>query len=131
MKFRTPFNLGDYQDFTVCSSPDLVDTTGYEPLSDIIARMLRGEVNFPRVGGEYDFEDEKSESFEDFEHIEDISEAYNIGAEMAQNLRQKASKSKDAVKSSEVVKNENSKNLEVKESGGGAVATASATGTAS
>lgn len=130
MKFRSPFNLGDYQDFTVCSSPDLVDTTGYEPLSDIIARMLRGEVK-PSCVGEYDFEDEKTESFEDFSQIEDISEAYNIGAEMAQNLRKKASQPKETVKSSEVVKNENSENLKGKKSGSDAEASVSATGSAS
>lgn len=100
IRFRTQFDKGDYEDFTICKSPDLVDPTGYESLSSIISRMLRGEIVRP-TSPSYDFGSDKEEDFDAFEDIEDISEAYNVGAEMASKLRENALKDKSGTKEPE------------------------------
>lgn len=129
-KFRTPFNLGDYDDCTKFPSPDLVDTTGYEPLQDIISRMLSfGET--PRLGSDFEFEgDEGSELLEDFSDVEDISEAAQQATELRSKLSEKASKQKQASEPLKPLKNANSENFEKETSGSGAEATVSATGAA-
>lgn len=129
-KFRTPFNLGDFDDRTKFPSPDLVDTTGYEPLQDIIARMLSfGET--PRLGSDYEFEgDEGSELLEDFSDIEDISEASQKATELASKLAEKASKQKQVSEPLKPLKNTNSENFDKKNGGSDAQAAVSATGAA-
>lgn len=128
MKFRTPFNLGTFDDRTKFPSADLVDTTGYEPLQDIIARMLSfGET--PRLGSDYEFEGEEgTELLEDFSDVEDISEASQKAAELRSKLVEKASKQKQASEPLKPLKNENSENFDKKNGGSGAQATVSATG---
>ena len=128
-RFRTQFDPGDYEDFTICKSPDLVDPTGYESLSSIISRMLRGEIVRP-TSPSYDFGSEKEEDFDAFESIEDISEAYAVGAEMASKLREKAFKDKSGTnepkKEKEPSKEENGEKVD----GDDAEAASSGTGAA-
>lgn len=130
MKFRTPYNLGDYEDKTMFPSEDLVDTRGYEPLHDIIARMLRGELKYPSLGS-YDFKEEEGEELlEDFSDIEDISEVSQKSTELSQILSERASKKKETPSPSDSLKNVNPENLEEKKSGSDAKAAVSATGAA-
>lgn len=128
-RFRTQFDKGDYEDFTVCKSPDLVDPTGYESLSSIISRMLRGEIIRP-TSPSYDFGSEKEEDFDAFEDIEDISEAYAVGAEMASKLREKALKDKSGTKEPEKEKNPSTDKIGKNLDGEDASASSSGTGAA-
>lgn len=67
---RTWYDLGDYEDNETNFPPSIVDTYGYESLSDMVARIRRGEVILPQSADEFDYGDEDVDAA--FDHAEPI-----------------------------------------------------------
>lgn len=67
---RTWYDLGDYEDNETNFPPSIVDTYGYESLSDMVARIRRGEVILPESADEFDYGDEDVDAA--FDHAEPI-----------------------------------------------------------
>lgn len=55
LKFRTPFDLGDFNDDSVNNEPSLTDPSQDEPIERLVQRLMRGEP-VSTVSGSYDTE---------------------------------------------------------------------------
>lgn len=54
-KFRTPFDLGDFNDDSVNNEPSLTDPSQDEPIERLVQRLMRGEP-VSTLSGSYDVE---------------------------------------------------------------------------
>lgn len=54
--FRTPFNLGDFNDDTRILEPSMTDPSQDETIDQLVSRMMRGEL-LAAANATYDFEE--------------------------------------------------------------------------
>ena len=92
---RTWYDLGDYEDNETNFPPSIVDTYGYESLSDMVARIRRGEVILPQSADEFDYGDEDIDAaFDNTEPLEndltDLDDARELIEAREQGIRDKA-----------------------------------------
>lgn len=81
MKIRTIYNLGDFNDNSVNNDPSETVQSDFEPISEQVARIRRGDIRPSDITGmTFDYDvgkdslDDIMEAEQPFDYVDDISE---------------------------------------------------------